>query len=103
MVLLYMVGSGLDSASCALIGQALGANNESAAKDFYSTFKLIGSFLIGVVMVVQWTLKEQIVNMYTSIPSVRSEALGAIWLLLFNIFPDLYKGMLKGVIKAKGI
>ena len=41
--------------------------------------------------------------MYTNIPSVRAEALSAIYLLIFNIFPDLFKGMLKGIIKAMGI
>lgn len=103
MVLLYMTGSGLDNASCALVGQALGANNISAAKGFYSTFRIIASLLIGLIMLLQWTFREVLVDMYTNIPSVRTEALSAIYLLLFNIFPDLFKGMLKGIIKAKGI
>ena len=51
MVLLYMVGSGLDTAACALIGQALGADSVASAKSFYSTFKTIAASLIGVVMI----------------------------------------------------
>ena len=61
MVLLYMVGSGLDTAACALIGQALGAESVSSAQSFFSTFKTIASTLIIVVMMLQWTFKEEIV------------------------------------------
>ena len=29
--------------------------------------------------------------------------MSAIWLFVFNMFPDMYKGMLKGIIMALGI
>jgi Na+-driven multidrug efflux pump len=41
--------------------------------------------------------------MFTDDKIIISEAHKALWLFPFNIFPDLFKGMLKGVIYALGI
>ena len=51
MVLLYMIGSGLDSASCAIIGQSLGAGNVEGSKIFYTTFRIIATIAILVLIV----------------------------------------------------
>ena len=57
---------------------------------------------------VQYILRKEIVGAYLGsknpdVDSVRTEALAAIPLFVFNIFPDLFKGMLSGIIKALAI
>ena len=47
--------------------------------------------------------QRALINVYTDIESVRIECMAAFPFLLLNIFPDLFKGMLKGIIKAMGI
>ena len=54
-------------------------------------------------MALQWIFRHEIVQLYTDIESTRREAMTAIWLFCFNIFPDCFKGMMKGIIKALGI
>ena len=103
MVLLYMIGSGLDSASCALVGQSLVAGDVRLANQFYQNFKWVSAFLIFFVMFFFYYYCEIIVGLYTTIPGVRREAISAVGLIMMNIFPDLFKGMLKGIIKALGI
>lgn len=103
MVILYMFGAGLDSASCALIGQFLGAGKVSHARLYFKTFKLLTTTAIFIILILMSIFQRQVVSLYSDIPSIREEALKGIWLLLFNIYPDLFKGMLKGIIKAKGI
>ena len=41
MTILYMVGMGSDQASCALVGQQLGANKPIKAKVYYRSFKWV--------------------------------------------------------------
>lgn len=50
-----------------------------------------------------YLFKEQIMGLFTSEESVIAAAMTIIWMLSFNVFPDCFKGMLKGVIKALGI
>ena len=103
MVVLYMVGNGLDQAACAIVGQHLGNNDKKKAWDYYNAFRVVSPMLICFVMLLQWVYRVEIVEMYTNIESTRKISLQAIWLFLFNIFPDLFKGMMKGIIKALGI
>ena len=103
MVISDMIGMGLDQASCAFVGQALGAGKVALARQFYDAFRLVSAVVILVYMVLFYHFQVQIVNIYTDIPSVQKETLKAIGLLLGNMFPDLFKGMLKGIIKALGI
>ena len=103
LVMLYMIGSGLDQASCAFVGQALGAGRVDLARQFYRDFCYISATVIFFVIIIFNYFKEDIVCLYTNIESVRSQVLLTIPLMLFNIFPDLFKGMLKGIIKALGI
>jgi Na+-driven multidrug efflux pump len=44
-----------------------------------------------------------IISLYTNDELLREEAYKALTIFYFNIYPDVYKGMLKGVIKALGI
>ena len=57
MVLFYMVGSGLDSAACAIVGAKLGSNNVGSARTFYSTFRWLATMMIICVIIFQWIFK----------------------------------------------
>jgi len=47
--------------------------------------------------------KEQILSLFTSDQKVLAVANSIVWMISFNTFPDVFKGMLKGVIKALGV
>ena len=40
---------------------------------------------------------------YTDIPSVQAVAISIVYLLAFNSFPDMFKGMQRGIVKALGL
>jgi Na+-driven multidrug efflux pump len=51
-----------------------------------------------------YMFKERIIDfLIGESTDIRETALQVIWLISFNTFPDGFKGMLKGVIKALGI
>jgi Na+-driven multidrug efflux pump len=81
----------------------LGAGQIESAKKFYATFKVGAAVLIALAIVLTFSFQVQLVDVYTNLPSVRQECLTAFPFLLINTFPDLFKGMLKGIIKAMGI
>lgn len=70
MVLLYQVGSGFDSAACALIGQALGANDLKSSKRFYSTISVIAVTFISLTIGMTYLFFVDLVEIYTNLSSV---------------------------------
>ena len=103
MVLLYMLAVGLQQASNAIVGQLIGKNDIEGAKVFFSHLKKFSLLVIFGVMIMQYTFRVEIIQLYTNEESVQLEALAAIPVFVFHILPDLYKGMLRGVISALGI
>jgi uncharacterized membrane protein len=73
------------------------------AYSYYKAFRILSPFVILIAIIVQYLLRDSLVNFFTDIKSARTEALKAIWLFSFNMLPTLFKGMLKGIIKALGI
>jgi Na+-driven multidrug efflux pump len=59
--------------------------------------------LIGIVNLVVYYFRVEIIGIYTSIPEITKETLAVIGLFIFHIPPDLMKGMLQGTIAALGI
>jgi len=53
--------------------------------------------------VLVYAFKEPFVSIFTPNQEVKEKTLSIIWLIVFQLFPDGYKGMLKGIIKALGI
>ena len=103
-----MVGTGFEQASCAIIGNQLGRGDVKSAKDFYGTLRHIAFWTIMATTLVQYIFRKEIVGAYLNrenpdVDSVRSQALATIPLFVFNILPDLFKGMLSGIIKALAI
>lgn len=83
-----------------MIGQRIGKNDVKNASQFYTSFRWFTLLLIGLVITFQFQYRETIVGLYTKDEDVKNAALHIIWLINFNTFPDLYKGMLKGLIGA---
>ena len=59
--------------------------------------------MIGASSIMVYVLKEQIVCLFTNDPSLQHMAISVIWIISFSTFPDGFKGMLKGVIRALGL
>lgn len=99
----YQVALGLEQAACTLVGRQIGKNNIPKAKQFYRSFQIFTSIAVGTTSVLVYVLKEHLVNIFTVDPTVVSTIVKVIWVISFSNFPDGYKGMLKGVIRALGL
>ena len=55
------------------------------------------------MIILQSLFRTFIVSLFTDVVDVQQKAIGVLWLISFNTFPDLYKGMLKGLIGALGL
>jgi len=59
--------------------------------------------MIGTTSILVYILKEGIVRLFTSDPELEQTATSVLWIISFSTFPDGFKGMLKGVIRALGL
>jgi MATE family multidrug resistance protein len=59
--------------------------------------------MIGTTSILVYILKEEIVRLFTSDPQLQRTATSVVWIISFSTFPDGFKGMLKGVIRALGL
>ena len=103
VVLAYMVAEGFDTAACTLVGQAIGAGDTSLALNYFHTMQIITGIVIGFMAILVYFQKENIVTIFTDLKDVQDMVLSVIWLISFNTFPDGYKAMLRGVIRALAI
>ena len=103
VVMIYQMSMGLQQASTTLIGQRIGDGDVENARLYYSSLRKITLILIFFMIIVQFILRDYIVSLFTDVPEVKQKAIEVIWLISFNTFPDLYKGMLKGLIGALGL
>ena len=101
--LAVMIGFGLEQASCTLIGQEIGRGEISLAKQIYNEFLKISTILILITCFLVWKYKSQYISIFTENDQIYSTATQVIYLISLNTFPDCFKGMLKGVIKALGL
>jgi multidrug resistance protein, MATE family len=103
VVLAYMFAVGFETAACALIGQQIGKGDVEKAKLYYNSIILITSIMLVHVAVGMYFFKEKIIGIFTTDPELSRLALSVIWLLSISSFPDGFKGMQKGVVRALGI
>jgi Na+-driven multidrug efflux pump len=99
----YMVAIGLETASCTIVGQEIGKGDVVKAKEYYRLFSIVTVIMISCTSLCVYIFKEQIVKLFTDKENIINISLSIIWLISFNTFPDGYKGMLKGIIKALGL
>ena len=70
------------------------------AKHYYRLFNLISCFVMSLLALCLYFFTKPIVVQYTGDPSIQDIAYNLLFVLYFSTFPDCYKGMLKGVIRA---
>ena len=95
-----MLAFGLDSAACTLIGNEIGAGNPKEAKRMMKTFLWLSLIAITVSVIFLFFNKEILVDALTKNEILRAAAKDVVWLVCISQFPDMFKGMLKGVVKA---
>lgn len=59
--------------------------------------------LLVFVTFAMYTYKLQVISLFTKDQELLDLAVGAIWIVSINTFPDAFKGMYKGVIRGLGI
>ncbi len=53
MMILFMVGGGLMTAACAIVGQHIGRNDVANARKYYNTFRWLGGLIIVSIVLLQ--------------------------------------------------
>jgi Na+-driven multidrug efflux pump len=60
-------------------------------------------FLICVAVISREIFKLEIISFFTKSISVKEYALNVFWLIQLSIFPNIFKGMLRGMVVSLGI
>jgi len=103
VVLAAMVAFGLEQSCCALIGQEIGKNDVVNAKLYYNAFEILTTIILIILSILVYAFSDFLISIFTSEAQINLELQKLMWVFSINTFPDCYKGMLKGVIKALGI
>ena len=61
------------------------------------------AFSVGIIAVFVYLSKEYLITIFTNQTKIQNIVMSVIWIVSFNTFPDGYKAMLRGVIRALGI
>lgn len=93
-------GLGMDQAACTLIGQQIGAGNLSEAKSYFHLSAMITLALVLALGGMYYHFRADIVSLYISDEVLHSFIVDVIWLMCLNTVPEVFKGYLKGVMKA---
>ena len=96
----YMAGMGLDQASATIIGYNIGKNNLVKAKLFYKQFQQATVMIAACEVAFLYFGQDYIVWIFTKDEDVQKLVKSVLYLICLNIFPDVYEGMLKGLIKS---
>jgi len=99
----YMVAIGLEQASCALVGQEIGKGDVPNAKLYYRAFEIITTIILICTSTLVYLFSDALISIFTTEKQINAELQKLMWVFSLNTFPDCYKGMLKGIIKALGI
>ena len=97
---LYFVAQGFAFVGTTLIGNELGKGNVLNAKHYKRVIQFNATIIILVVSVLLYYCKEQLVASLTNIPLVYDRAMDVVYLLIFNTFPEQFKGINKGIIRG---
>ena len=73
------------------------------AKRLYRTLHIVTFTLLIFAALILFTTKERILRWFTNEEGVLSLTLQIIWLNCIILFPDSYKGMIRGTIKGLGL
>lgn len=86
-----------------MIGYEIGKGDVKKAKRLYRTLHIVTFTLLTFAALILFATKEKILRWFTNEESVLSLALHIIWLNCIILFPDSYKGMIRGTIKGLGL
>lgn len=64
---------------------------------------MISVICLGLLSLGVYIFKSQLILIFTQNKQIIEMIDTVIWIISFNTFPDCYKGMLKGIIKALGV
>ena len=103
MMLVHKFGEGMSMTAPALIGKQIGYGNVKQGKFNLRAFRIHGLILISFLALFIHFYKEKLLYMLTDIEGVRDSAMIVLFLLTLNVYPELYKNQLKGVIKSLGL
>jgi Na+-driven multidrug efflux pump len=97
---LYFVAQGFGAVSTTFIGIELGKGNLKNAWHWLRVIQFNATMIILAVSVIIYYTKEEVVASLTNIPTVYDRAMAVVWLLIFNTFPEQFKGINKGIIRG---
>ena len=101
--IMFMVPMGVQSASCAIIGEQIGAGRVALAKEYFRLMSLICLVMLLVVQMLFYFFREPIIRSFTTDLAVEQLAHECFFIVVLAFIPDMVQGSLQGVIRALGI
>lgn len=98
-----MFSQGLNTSAAAHIGQQIGKQNVTKAKEYYKVTLWVSFIIISSIVLSIVVYAEEIISVFTNSDNVIKSCKSVIPLFVCGVFPDLWQGYIQGVIKALGI
>lgn len=100
--LIFMIQLGLSFAATTLVGNSVGANSKHNVKIYSYSSIIIGLVLVSITTSLVLYFREDIPNLYTNEPQVKSLLYDLIGIYVIFAIPDSIQIVLHGIIKGLG-
>ena len=101
--ILFMIAVGLRQGASKCVGNAIGEENVSKAKEYMRVSHQLAIAVILVSTSLFFIFYPQIISVFTNNKSVQRAFQSIISFVVTSILPDMWQGYLQGVVKALGI
>ena len=101
--ILFMAPLGIQEATCAIIGNCIGANNVPLAKRFFRLICKVNLAVVISLSLLVATARHQIVAFYTNDEAVRQIVSQVLIVLAVNFTSDGMQSFLQGPVRAMGL
>ena len=98
-----MVPQGLQEASCAIIGNEIGANNVRLARRYYRVISTIVALVAIAISLAIYFCREQVTGLFTKEPTVFNLTVQVMPILAILHLADELQGYSQGQIRALGL
>ena len=90
-------------AASSLIGQQIGKGDLKKAKLFYESLQVLSAITLIIASLGIYVYRKPFVSSFTSNDKIVELAYSVTWVVTITVFPDNFKAMQQGVIRAIGI
>ena len=97
---MFQIPYGIQSSTTAIIGAEIGAGRVNTAKRYYKSIQVLGLFVNGLMLSLQFVFRRQILSIFTNNEEIINIGADMMWFSIIVNGLDFQQGLLYGVIKA---